>query len=165
MITSHAIVSFTGHRTYDRSCDKELRDIIHKLYTDGARTFRIGMAEGFDLAAGNILLELIDQHDDIILEAHIPWPQFASRLNDEDRNIYNLILAKVKIIRYAGYSFHPDIFHRRNDMLTDNATHLIAWWNGSKSGTGYTVKRAQKLGCTVINLHYSAQREIPGLEP
>jgi hypothetical protein len=50
-------------------------------------------------------------------------------------------------------------------MLTDNATHLIAWWNGSKSGTGYTVKRAQKLGCTVINLHYSAQREIPGLEP
>lgn len=160
MKSTHHIVAFSGHRSYDGTADKKLRHAIERLYSEGARTFRIGMAEGFDLAAGKALLELITQHDDITIEAHIPYPAFATRLKGEERKLYDAVVSSAKIIRYAGFSYQHDIFHRRNDMLVDRATHLIAWWDGTQSGTGYTVARARKQGCSIINLHPTATVEL-----
>lgn len=160
MNTNHHIVAFSGHRNYDGSADTELRQTIEKLYASGAHTFRVGMAEGFDLAAGKALLELITQHDDITIEAHIPYPAFATRLKGDERKLYDAVVSNAKIIRYAGFNYQHDIFHRRNDMLVDRATHLIAWWNGTQSGTGYTVSRARKQGCNIINLHPTATVEL-----
>ena len=160
MKSTRHIVAFSGHRNYDGSANQELSDAIERLYSEGARTFRIGMAEGFDLAAGKVLLKLATQHDDIAIEAHIPYPAFASRFKGEERELYDRIVAQAKVIRYAGFAYQADIFHRRNDMLVDRATHLIAWWDGTQSGTGYTVKRAKKLECNIINLHHSATVEL-----
>ena len=160
MKSTHHIVAFSGHRNYDNSANKELSDAIARLYSEGARTFRIGMAEGFDLAAGKALLDFTVQHDDITIEAHIPYPAFASRFKGEEHELYDTILTKAKVIRYAGFAYQVDIFHRRNDMLVDRATHLIAWWDGTQSGTGYTVARARKHGCNIINLHPRATIEL-----
>ena len=52
MKSTHHIVAFSGHRNFDNSANKELSDAIARLYSEGARTFRIGMAEGFDLVSG-----------------------------------------------------------------------------------------------------------------
>ena len=157
-ITRH-IVAFSGHRSYDGSADIELRKAIKELYDAGARIFRVGMAEGFDLAAGKAVVELMEIYDDITIEAHIPYPNFASRFDSRSKELYNTILCKAQVVRYAGFAYQVDIFHRRNDMLVERATHLIAWWDGSKSGTGYTVSRARRQGCIVINLHPTAVAE------
>jgi len=145
-------VAFTGHRTYTGAANEELRQTIAELYEHGARTFRVGMAEGFDLCAAEIVAELKLSHPDIILEACIPWPDFPSRFTPSDRERYNKIITSASIIRYASSSYSVDIFHRRNDMLIDGCNTVVAWWEGRSSGTGYTVRRARRHGCRIINL-------------
>ena len=47
-----------------------------------------------------------------------------------------------------------------NDMLVEGADTLVAWWNGAQSGTAYTVKRAKKLGISIINIYPKNQLSI-----
>ena len=62
-------MAFTGHRTYNGTANDLLRATISELYTEGARHFRVGMAEGFDLAAAEIVVELMASDGSILLEA------------------------------------------------------------------------------------------------
>ena len=136
-----------------------LRSTVADLYADGVRIFRVGMAEGFDLAAGEAVVALMECHDDITLEAYVPWPMFSARFDRVDRARYDAIIAKAHVIRYAGFAFQANIFHLRNDMLVDGAGYLVAWWNGSRSGTGYTVGRARKQQTKIINLYPGSVEE------
>ena len=154
------IVAFTGHRTYDGSANDILMATIRELYFEGAHHFRVGMAEGFDLAAGEAVVSLMQEHHDIILEACIPWPTFNTRFSTTDQQRYNNILTQATIIRYSGEAYHPTIFHHRNDMLIEEANIVVAWWNGGSGGTGYTVKRAKKLGLIIKNIHPKNQLSI-----
>lgn len=154
------IVAFTGHRTYDGSANDILMATIRELYSEGAHHFRVGMAEGFDLAAGEAVVSLMQEHHDIILEACIPWPTFNARFSTTDQQRYNNILTQATIIRYSGEAYHPTIFHHRNDMLIEEANIVVAWWNGGSGGTGYTVKRAKKLGLIIKNIHPKNQLSI-----
>ena len=157
MNNSTHIVAFTGHRTYDGSADAELRATINELYNQGARHFRVGMAEGFDIAAGEMVVELMHSDSDIILEACIPWPTFDAHFNPKEREKYNHILKHATVVRYSDNAYHPAIFRHRNDMLVEDADTLVAWWNGTQSGTAYTVKRAKKLGVTIKNIYPELQ--------
>lgn len=157
MNNSTHIVAFTGHRTYDGSADAELRATISELYNKGARHFRVGMAEGFDIAAGEMVVELMHSDSDIILEACIPWPTFDAHFTPKEREKYNHILKHATVVRYSDNAYHPAIFRHRNDMLVEDADTLVAWWNGTQSGTAYTVKRAKKLGVTIKNIYPELQ--------
>lgn len=159
MKTSQHIVAFSGHRSYDGSADDRLRSVVADLYAEGVRIFRVGMAEGFDLAAGEVVLSLMELYDDIVLEAYVPWPLFSARFDRESKLKYDAVIAKAQIIRYAGFAFQNTIFHQRNDMLVDGAGYLVAWWNGSRSGTGYTVSRARRHHAKIINLHPGSVEE------
>lgn len=160
MNNSTHIVAFTGHRTYDGAANDLLRATIGELYTEGARHFRVGMAEGFDLAAAELVVELMASDGAIILEACIPWPTFDAHLNPEERMRYSHILKHATVVRYSDNAYHPAIFRHRNDMLVEGADTLVAWWNGAQSGTAYTVKRAKKLGLNIKNLHPKNQLSI-----
>ena len=156
MKTPQHIVAFSGHRSYDGSADDRLRSVVADLYAEGVRIFRVGMAEGFDLAAGEVVLSLMELYDDIVLEAYVPWPLFSARFDKDNRIKYDAIIAKAQVIRYVGFAYQNTIFHQRNDMLVDGAGYLVAWWNGSRSGTGYTVGRARRQRAKIINLHPSS---------
>lgn len=150
------IAAFSGHRSYDNSENDSLHSTVEDLYAEGVRTFRVGMAEGFDLAAGEAVVALMELYDDIILEVYVPWPSFCARFDKVNRLRYDTIIAKAQVIRYAGFAYHNNIFYQRNDMLVDGAGYLVAWWNGSRSGTGYTVGRARRQRAKIINLHPSS---------
>ena len=160
MNNSAHIVAFTGHRTYDGSAHDQLVATISELYNEGARHFRVGMAQGFDLAAGEAVVTLMHSKEDIILEACIPWPEFNIRFDTASRDRYRDVLAHATIVRYAADKYQPAIFHLRNDMLVEGAHTLVAWWDGRQSGTGYTVKRARKLGLIIKNLYPENQLRI-----
>lgn len=154
------IVAFTGHRTYIGSEDELIASTISDLYAEGARHFRVGMAEGFDLAAGRAVVDMMLIHSDIILEACIPWPTFAARFTTEERSVYDNILSHAAIVRYSDNAYHPAIFRHRNDMLVEGADVVVAWWRGITGGTAYTVKKAKKLGCRIINIYPEEQLSI-----
>ena len=153
------IAAFSGHRTYDNSADDVLRSTVADLYAEGVRIFRVGMAEGFDLAAGEAVVALMELYEDVVLETYVPWPMFSARFDRIDKARYDAIIAKAHIVRYSGFAFQTNIFHLRNDMLVDGAGYLIAWWNGSRSGTGYTVGRARKQRAKIINLYPGSVEE------
>lgn len=154
------IVAFTGHRAYSGSDEELLVATIRDLYAEGVRHFRVGMAEGFDLAAGRAVVDIMLSHNDIILEACIPWPTFASRFTAEERSLYDTILSHATVVRYSDNAYHPAIFRHRNDMLVEGADVVVAWWSGTTGGTAYTVKKAKKLGCRIINLYPKEQLSI-----
>lgn len=158
--TNISIATFTGHRSYDGEANEALRTTIDALYDEGVRTFRVGMAEGFDLAAAEAVVALRDKVGDVVVEAIVPWPAFASRFGMRARAIYDAVIATADIVRYADSAYHPMIFHRRNDMLVEGADVVVAWYDGSKGGTDYTVRRARRLGCRIINLRPSEQLSI-----
>ena len=85
MKTSQHIVAFSGHRSYDGSADDRLRSVVADLYAEGVRIFRVGMAEGFDLAAGEVVISLMELYDDIVLEAYVPWPLFSARFDRDSK--------------------------------------------------------------------------------
>ena len=146
------IVAFTGHRSYDGGADAALKSCIAGLYAEGARTFRVGMAEGFDLAAAEAVICLKQQHSDIILEAYIPYTSFDSHLNSRDLDRYRKILASTECTYILSDRYCHGIYQLRNNRLVDGADIVVAWWDGTSSGTGYTVKRAVKQQLRIINL-------------
>ncbi len=151
------ITAFTGHRNYNHEADDRLRRRVLSLYDEGCRIFRVGMAEGFDLVAGEIVVELMVTRSDIILEAYIPYVDFYKRFGATELRAYNNIIAHATLVRYASESYHAGVYNRRNNMLVEGATNLVAWCNGGRSGTRYTLRRALRRGCRVDNIYPHAQ--------
>ena len=154
------IVAFTGHRSYHHEADMKLDTIVANLYDEGARTFRVGMADGFDLAAAEAVIRLQSTHDDISLEAYTPFPTFASGFSSTDAIRYDAIISHCDSVTYAMERYHNSAYMLRNNMLVDGAQVVVAWWNGTRSGTGYTVGRARRNRCRIINLYPQPQLEI-----
>lgn len=154
------IATFTGHRTYSGEADAALREAVEALYNEGVRIFRVGMAEGFDLAAGAAVVALREQMEGVVLEAVVPFPAFAKYFGMRDKMLYDSIIAAADVVRYADMEYHRAIFHRRNDMLVEGADVVVAWYDGSRGGTDYTIRRARKAGCRIVNLFADPQFSI-----
>ncbi|MBQ5737476.1 MAG: DUF1273 family protein [Alistipes sp.] len=155
------IVAFTGHRTYNHSHDDIVRNYVKGLIEGGARRFRIGMAEGFDLAAGSIVKQLRSSSPHPIkIELYIPYPHFHAHLNDIDRHTYQMLFESADSVTFISESYHTGVYRQRNEALVDGADLLVAWWNGRASGTGQTVGYALKSGCHVKNLYRDQQLEL-----
>ena len=51
-------VAFTGHRNYPEVKNEQLRKVVEQFISEGYTTFLCGMAEGFDIAAAEVVLSL-----------------------------------------------------------------------------------------------------------
>ncbi len=151
-------VCFTGHRPnklffkYDEN-SAEFFEFKQKLYNkivnainNGYRKFYSGMAMGVDIIAFEILLKLKNTYPDIYLVGVMPnknqcyyWSNdWILRHANIRQNCDSLIVINHSDNIKGGY-------HRRNRYLVDNSNLVIAVFNGDhKSGTGYTVRYAQK---------------------
>lgn len=154
------IIAFTGHRSYNRTHDALLLGYVEGLVEDGAQTFRVGMAEGFDLAAALVVKSLKERYPHLRLELYIPFRQFHAHMNDVERRIYRTILQHATSICYIAEEYREGVFRERNEALVNGADLVVAWWNGRSSGTGYTVGYARKVGCRVKNLYHDQQLEL-----
>jgi uncharacterized phage-like protein YoqJ len=157
--TTH-IVAFTGHRNYDRRYDDLLLASVEELVERGARHFRVGMAEGFDLAAAAVVLSLKQRYSDIALDLYIPYPEFSHRFSAPNRRLYDHILSLADSVTYVAQSYSSGVFYERNRALVEGADWIVAWWDGTTSGTGYTVRYARSLGIGVDNLFNHQQLRL-----
>ena len=153
-------VAFTGHRSYNRCHDSLLLECVEELVMRGARVFRVGMAEGFDLAAALVVLNLRERWGDVSLDLYIPWPEFSHRFSATNRKLYDQILGQADSVTYIAESYSQGLFYERNRRLVEGADSVVAWWDGSTSGTGYTVRYARQLGIAVENIFDSQQLKL-----
>ena len=148
-------VAFTGHRNYPEVEREALRKVIESFVSEGYTTFLCGMAEGFDIAAAEVVLSLKADYPQLRLHSVIPFEGHELTMPDAEwAERYRRVVAAADEVVTISQSYNVKIYHQRNDYLVDNADAIICYYSGNaRSGTGYTVRRAIKKCLRVVNLY------------
>lgn len=155
-------VSFTGHRTYCGQAAERLAATLEELYAEDYRVFISGMAVGFDLAAAEAVLALRDSCPEVRLVCAVPFEGQERRYPSGEKERYRRVrdCADECVVVCDGY--RSDCYARRNDYLADQASVLVAWYDGSAGGTRYTFRRAVRRGLRIVSLYENPQPELFG---
>lgn len=145
-------VSFTGHRPeklpwgWDESSPEcldfkaRLENEIENAYSEGARYFLSGMADGVDIYAAEAVLELKGKYPDIELVAVFPYGMGDSK---RKRDIASRACAVVSI----SAAYKRECFMERNSFLISHCRRLICGYSGDTAGgTAATMRMAHRLG-------------------
>jgi uncharacterized phage-like protein YoqJ len=145
------IAAGTGHRPEDCEDEGIVRLKARIKLRDKVDIFICGMAAGFDLWAADEAREL-----GIPVWAARPWKGHESR--KEDVELYERIMKYADMVvnvneakDYPG----PWVYHKRNEWMVDNATHVMAYWNGKESGGTYAcMNYARKVKKPIANIYH-----------
>ena len=155
--------AFTGHRPksfpwkYNEAVPdcvllKEVLAAQIKLLAErGVTDFLSGMARGVDLWAAEIVLGLKKKNTVLRLHCILPCEGQEVKWPAAERERYHSILKQADEVVYVSRAYHSDCMLERNRYMVDRASILLAVYNGAyRSGTGMTVRYAQKLGLETI---------------
>lgn len=172
---------FSGHRPcklsfgYDEGhpdCLRLKASLMHevdKMRGNGVNTFLTGMAQGIDLIAAGIVLDIrkVYPGGNIRLVAVIPYEGQADRWMVPYRERYFDILSKADEVITLQTRYTDGCMQERNRYMADASSHLIAVYGGSKGGTKYTVDYAIKKGLDVVTINPNTleRTHIPPFKP
>lgn len=151
---------FTGHRPMklpfglDESHPKcnQLKTIlkaeIERVITEHhVCQFITGMALGVDQICAEIVLDLKKKYPQVVLECAIPYEEQAAQWSPEQRERYFTIVEKCDKETMLQTRYTKDCMQKRNRYMVDHSKYVLAVWDGSfRSGSGQTVRYAQKTG-------------------
>ena len=154
-------VCFTGHRTIAE--DKEtlsarLYALLERLVTEKKVTdFHTGGAVGWDALAALTVLKLRESYPEVKLHLVLPCPfeEQSAKWNEAQKAEYQHILGLADNVEQVSDRYYNGCMKVRNARLVEFATdYCICYWNPKdfRSGTGQTVRMAQRKGIEVINL-------------
>ncbi len=123
--------AFTGHRTYRGEAAEALASLLGDLHAEGYRRFLCGMALGFDMAAAEAVLALRAAHPEVRLVCVVPFAGQDRRFPAVEQERYRRILEAADETVVLRDDYRPDCYARRNDRLTDGASAVVAWYDGS----------------------------------
>jgi uncharacterized phage-like protein YoqJ len=148
---------FTGHRTVGNDLDnKRLDFVIRKLIERGVDTFICGGALGFDTIVEQKILELKKEFSQIKLHMYLPCNNQTSKWSFMQKMTYNKILSHADYVDMPDKPYFDGCMKIRNFKMVDNSAYCIAYYNGSySSGTGQTLRYAEKKGLKLINTRKS----------
>jgi uncharacterized phage-like protein YoqJ len=139
------IIALTGHRSEDCRSEADVRERLRKmLSTAPERVDAVicGMANGVDLWGGTEALRL-----GLPVWAAKPWAGHGPRKSDVE--LYAEVIDNAR--RVINVNPSPTylgawLYQKRNEWMVDNATHVLAYYNGSpKGGTFNCLKYAKKV--------------------
>ncbi len=151
-------VSFTGHRTADPAIiGEKLYDTVNELAGEGADIFCAGGALGFDTLAAEAVIRVKSEKPWISLKLVLPCPpeQQTRSFSREMKEQYFDILMSADDTEYISPFYTEGCMKERNQRLIDLADICVCWYDSrrSASGTGQTVRMAQRKGIKIINLY------------
>lgn len=138
-------IALTGHRSEDCRSEGDVRERIRGALSTAPERIEVvicGMANGVDLWAGNVALDL-----GLPVIAAKPWKGHGPRKSDVA--LYERILREaVEIVdvdpseEYRG----PWVYQKRNEWMVDHATHLLAYYSGKgRGGTFNCIEYGKKV--------------------
>ena len=131
---------------------RDLEGAIRRAAGQGYTDFFCGMSRGFDLWAGEVLLDLADELG-LHLHAAIPFPGQTDGWPESDIATYVRILKKCIKPHICSSTYHRGVYYERNRYMVDRSSLVITWNLGRKGGgTDYTCRYAQKKNVPIINL-------------
>lgn len=154
--------AFSGHRSFKtggglfaqspEQMRLRLLEILRALAKEGYTHFLCGMAEGFDIMAGEAVVALQKEGAPLELVAVVPFPEQARGFSPELKARYDTLLAVAREVIIIKQHYSVDCFHARNDFLVANSSVLVCYYNGSGGGTQYTVRRAITAKSRILQL-------------
>lgn len=155
--------AFSGHRPgllpwgYSENDERclnlkgQIREQIITAINKGYAHYFSGMALGCDIFFAQLVLELKKDYPDIKLICAIPYELQYSNWKKSDKERYFNILRQCDHKEIISLKYTESCFMDRNKYMIDNASLLIAVYNGfGKSGTRNTIKYAQKTGIDIV---------------
>lgn len=152
---SNDVVAFTGHRPqrlggYGPEAALAIRRLAARVITVTLPKRVIsGMALGWDQA---IVIEALNHG--IPVTAAIPFEGQESQWPEHAQKLYHLLMGDknltVHCVTPGGYSVQA--MQVRNQFMVDHASHLIALWDGKKSGTSNCVNYAKFVKLPTTNV-------------
>lgn len=155
--------AFTGHRPRsfpwkgDETAPgcallkKTLAEQIKLLADRGVTDWLSGMAQGVDLWAAEIVLDLKEKNLALRLHCILPCEGQERKWPSSERERYYSILRQADEVIYVNREYHNGCMLERNRYLVEHSSVLLAVYNGTyRSGTGMTVRYAKRLGREVI---------------
>ena len=147
------VCAFSGHRNLNSGgFDNALLDrVILDLIKMGTNTFLCGMAQGFDLAAAQSVLQYKERYD-IHLTACLPCANQSDTFSEKNRGIYNSVLERCDKVITLSPEYHSGCMHERDRFMVDNSDVLVCYLRRNSGGTFYTVNYARKCGRKIIEI-------------
>ena len=119
---------------------------IYQSIEDGYDTFIVGGARGIDLMAAEMVYQFIYQGKNIRLLMAMPYPGFGSNYKSMDLYLRGNAIAESEQVFYVCDKYEPGCYRKRNQYMVDRSSRLIAVVADMNSGTGQTIRYAEKSG-------------------
>lgn len=163
---------FTGHRTLMtdmNSFSALLLSVIEQMITDRNITdYYAGGAYGFDAIVSLSILRIKEKYPQVRLHLILPYSnkEQTEGWNTKRKAEFDKILGLADSVEYVSEHKTMTCMKERNARLVELASECcIAYWNANnkRSGTGQTVRMAQKKGLEVINIFESSANNVKSL--
>lgn len=118
------------------------------------------MAVGFDIEAAEVALALREELAGLKIVAVVPFEGMQRGFSEEWQSRFERIVAEADEMVTLATKYSVEVYAVRNNFLVDNSSACIAYFDGSKGGTAYTVRRAVKGLLRLTNLYHSPQGEL-----
>ncbi len=149
---------FTGHRNIPSKDLLRLSALLDRtvesLFYAGYDTFIFGGARGFDLFAASAVVRLQHDHPAVRLAAFLPCQSQAKQFSESERALYTALLSRSTVYLLQP-AYDSRCMRRRNQQMVDCASFCVAYADPARiarSGTGMTLRMAERAGITQSNL-------------
>lgn len=153
-------VFFTGHRTnsfYTEDMRNLLR-LLRKFASEGTVDFYAGGARGWDITFESFVL-LMRRDDFPFIKLHLVLPcppeEQTANWNKSDKEEYQEILEAADSVEIVSEHYDKSCMKKRNERLVELGDICLCYYNEKRirSGTGQTVRLAEKNGREIINFY------------
>jgi len=126
---------------------------IRQAAAGGYNTFMCGMAQGFDLMAGSLFLELKEKRAEMAgLKLIAALPFKGHGFKGMWSTVHEPVRSQADEVVSLEGEFSRQAYQERNRYMVDHSSLLICYYNGRKGGTAMTVKYAEERGLSIVNV-------------
>lgn len=150
---------FTGHRNLKitQKLKDNLKSTLENLINQGVTDFYAGGALGWDMLCEHTVVELRQKYPHIRLHLILPCSEELQivKWNDSQKADFFELFRQADSIEYTSWNYFNGCMKKRNARLVELSDCCVCYYNNKKSasGTGQTVRMAQKKGIYIIFLH------------
>lgn len=133
---------------------------VHQSIEEGYDTFIVGGARGIDLIAAECVYQFIHQGKNIRLVVALPYPGFGSGYKGSDLYMRGNAIAEADQVITVCDKCSRNSYSKRNQFMVDHSSRLIAVVSDMQSGTGQTIRYAEKAGLDLKLIYADRIAEI-----
>ncbi len=159
-------VCVSGHRPEKLPEGNSLRLLKSMLYgalqqaaDEGYLYFYTGLSRGVDMWAADSIRLLRMEYPQIRSIGVMPYRGFGDGRKQEELYLYSNIIHSMDEVICLSEHYRSGCYRKRNQYLVDHSSLLIAVADNMHSGTGQTIRMAERAGLTVRRIPVIDRKE------